>query len=257
MFSSSKIFRLLASYTLVVVMSVAGLGDTVRLKDGSILKGKIIDFAGGKFTIAMGEGSRRKELTFFANEIESIRFDEGSGQGEVSDRNTAKRVSDAPQQQAQQPRVVLAGGAIQQPSRVEPQRSSPTPSTAGIKPIAWDLKVKADNTANGWTNTGWVVKKGQRIRISGDGSVSLGKGKSSTPSGDPEINDDQKLLRNVATGALIAVIGDDNNEFIYIGAEREFVASRDGALFLGLNEGFLDDNTGSYSVKVEVIPDTK
>jgi hypothetical protein len=152
---------------------------------------------------------------------------------------------------------VLAGGAIQQPSRVEPQRSSPTPSTAGIKPIAWDLKVKADNTANGWTNTGWVVKKGQRIRISGDGSVSLGKGKSSTPSGDPEINDDQKLLRNVATGALIAVIGDDNNEFIYIGAEREFVASRDGALFLGLNEGFLDDNTGSYSVKVEVIPDTK
>ena len=34
-----------------------------------------------------------------------------------------------------------------------------------------------------------------------------------------------------------------------------FVATRDGALFLGINEGNLDDNSGSYNVKVEIIPD--
>jgi hypothetical protein len=62
-------------------------------------------------------------------------------------------------------------------------------------------------------------------------------------------------MRNVPTGALIAVVGDDNNDFIYIGAEREFTATRDGALFLGVNEGHLDDNSGAYSVKIEVIPD--
>lgn len=61
-------------------------------------------------------------------------------------------------------------------------------------------------------------------------------------------------MRAVATGALIAVIGDDNNEFIYIGASREFTAQRDGALFLGLNEGNLDDNTGAFDVKVEILP---
>jgi hypothetical protein len=115
--------------------------------------------------------------------------------------------------------------------------------------------VTADNTANGWTNSGWVLKKGQKIRISGDGKVSLGKGNSSTPSGVSELNDDQKLLKNVPTGALIAVIGDDNNDFIYVGAEREFIATRDGALFLGINEGYLDDNSGSFNVKVEIIPD--
>ena len=124
-----------------------------------------------------------------------------------------------------------------------------------MQPIEWSVKVIADNTSNGWTNSGWVVKKGQRIRITGDGNVSLGKGKSSTPSGLPELDDNQKLLKNVATGALLAVIGDDNNDFIYVGSEREFVATRDGALFLGINEGFLDDNTGSYNVKVEIIPD--
>ena len=55
---------------------------------------------------------------------------------------------------------------------------------------------------------------------------------------------------------MIAVIGDDNNDFIYIGATREFVATRDGALFLGINEGNLDDNTGSFNVKIEIYPDT-
>lgn len=115
--------------------------------------------------------------------------------------------------------------------------------------------VTADNTANGWTNTGWVVKKGQRIRISGDGKVSLGGGKASPPAGLPDLRDDNKLLKNVPTGALIAVIGDDNNDFIFIGASREIVATRDGSLFLGVNEGNLDDNSGTFSVKIEVFPE--
>jgi hypothetical protein len=70
-----------------------------------------------------------------------------------------------------------------------------------------------------------------------------------------DLEDNEKLLKSVPTGALIAVIGDDNNEFIYVGAEREFTASRDGALFLGLNEGNLNDNSGSFDVKVEISPD--
>ncbi|MEP6789445.1 MAG: LecA/PA-IL family lectin, partial [Acidobacteriota bacterium] len=117
------------------------------------------------------------------------------------------------------------------------------------------VKVLADNTNNGWTNSGFVVKKGQRISISGDGQIQLGKGHSSTPSGLADLNDDQKLLKSVPTGALIAVIGDDNNEFIYVGSEREFTATRDGALFLGVNEGYLDDNSGAYSVKIQILPD--
>ncbi len=99
------------------------------------------------------------------------------------------------------------------------------------------------------------MKKGQRIRISGEGTVSLGKGHTSPAAGLGELQDDQKLLKNVPTGALLAVIGDDNNDFIYVGSEREFTAARDGALFLGINEGFLDDNSGAFNVKVEIVPD--
>ena len=63
--------------------------------------------------------------------------------------------------------------------------------------------------------------------------------------------DSEKLMRTEATGALIAVIGDDNDDFIFIGARREFIAQRDGVLFLGVNEGNLSDNTGAYDVVIE------
>ena len=129
-------------------------------------------------------------------------------------------------------------------TKTAPQTVRNSPASSISKPVSVAVKVVADNTSNGWTNSGWVVKKGQKIRIIGDGTVSLGKGKTIGPSGSYDIPDDKKLLKSVPTGALIAVIGDDNNEFIYIGAERTFTASRDGALFLGVNEGDLDDNSG-------------
>ncbi len=61
-------------------------------------------------------------------------------------------------------------------------------------------------------------------------------------------------MPNQATGALIAVVGDDNNEFIFVGNSREFTATRDGALFLGVNEGNLDDNSGTFDVRIEIDP---
>jgi hypothetical protein len=58
-------------------------------------------------------------------------------------------------------------------------------------------------------------------------------------------------MRNEPTGALIAVVGDDNDDFILVGTRRDFVAQRDGVLFLGVNEGDLKDNMGTYDVVIE------
>lgn len=65
------------------------------------------------------------------------------------------------------------------------------------------------------------------------------------------MSDSERLMRNEPTGALIAVVGDDNDDFILIGTRRDFVAQRDGVLFLGINEGDLNDNTGTYDVVIE------
>ncbi len=65
-------------------------------------------------------------------------------------------------------------------------------------------------------------------------------------------DDPEKLMPGRPTGALIAVIGDDNDDYIFIGNLREFVAQRSGKLYLGINEGDLSDNSGSYEAQVEV-----
>ena len=56
------------------------------------------------------------------------------------------------------------------------------------------------------------------------------EGRFSTPIGVSTIADNEKLMRNEPTGALIAVIGDDNDDFILVGTRRDFVAQRDGVL---------------------------
>ncbi len=288
----SSVVRVGFSLLLVVSLSVLAFADTIRLKDGSIIKGRIVGFSGGKFTISIGEGSRLRELTFYANEVESIVFDSAGDkpQNTAADKpikdggkivNTSSTTSDQPRVVITDPMVRTNGKATIGSTSPGPRKSGGTekkpeikdtssdsqqpvgvPSVPGTSnsggkadPISWTVKVTADNTSNGWTNSGWVVKKGQRIHIVGDGQVSLGKGKMSPPSGLGDLQDEQKLLKSVPTGALIAVIGDDNNDFIYVGAEREFTATRDGALFLGINEGNLDDNSGTFSVKIEIYPE--
>ncbi|HET6890668.1 MAG TPA: hypothetical protein VFH31_06165, partial [Pyrinomonadaceae bacterium] len=128
-----------------------------------------------------------------------------------------------------------------------------SPTGAGNPPRFFTIKVsvRADNANNGWTNSGLVVRKGQRLRITSTGRVSLGRGRFSTPGGVSIMSDSDRLMRNEPTGALIAVVGDDNDDFILIGTRRDFVAQRDGVLFLGVNEGDLNDNTGTYDVVIE------
>jgi hypothetical protein len=247
MTGSRTFFRILCLVSLTSLLVVSAFADTIRLKDGSIIKGRITTFTDGRFVVVVGEGERRRELSFPAADVASVTFDGSSIRPTIT---TASNTQKAP------PKVVVSDPepVIDTPREREPVASSPIRSTSTAKPIEVSVKVLADNTSNGWTNSGWVVKKGQRIRITGSGEIMLGKGNKSTAGGVYELEDETKLLKAVPTGALIAVIGDDNNDFIYIGNSREFVAERDGALFLGVNEGNLNDNSGAFEVKIEIDP---
>lgn len=248
MFSRTGLFRTGFCLLLTLVMSAGAFADTIRLKNGSIIKGKITKFSGGKFTVEVGEGPRKREMTFAASEVESVVFESkpSAPQMSVPSRNSNTNPPAADSSNTPPTRVVLTGN--------KDRHSETSRASAAAKPIEWQVRVTADGTANGWTNSGWVVKKGQRIRITGEGRVSLGRGNMTAAAGLPNLRDDQKLIPNAPTGALIAVIGDDNNDFIFIGSSREFTATRDGALFLGINEGNLDDNSGFFNVKVEIFP---
>ena len=237
----SKTFRLLLSALLLVSLSTPLLADTIRLKDGSVIRGQVIGFKDQQFTILIGGGARgrRGQTTVYVEDVESIEFDSNTSAISAGDEGNARNNVPA------RPSVPDTTTSDTQPVDTVPV-SSATPAFFTIK-----VSVRADNANNGWTNSGLVVRKGQRLRISASGRISLGRGRFSTPGGLAMVQDLEKLMRNEATGALIAVIGDDNDDFILIGPRREFVAQRDGVLFLGVNEGDLTDNTGTYDIVIE------
>jgi hypothetical protein len=244
-----NILRTCCTFGIVLALFVPVVADTIRLKDGSVIRGQVVGFKDQQFTVLIGSGAqgRRSRTLIYVEDVESIEFDSATTAAASVLAN-----DDAPSsntgQVYQPPRTNPSTDTGRQPVRTDTSQPStaPTQTFFTIK-----VAVRADNTNNGWTNSGLVVRKGQRLRISSTGRVSLGGGRFSTPSGIVGGVDNDKLMRNEATGSLIAVIGDDNDDFLLIGTRRDFVAQRDGVLFLGVNEGNLNDNTGTFDVVIE------
>src|SRR3712207_6116377 len=275
-----RVPRMLSALSLSLLLAASALADTIRLKDGQIIRGQIVSFRDQQFTVLIGSGAagRRSRVTVYIDDIDSIEFDSAStgvsGQADppAGDPYTPPTENARATQPQQQPRSTTqrpptlgndGGTSNTTPSNTNAGRtnagastpaSTPTSNAGGGQFFPVRVRVRADNTANGWTDSGLMVRKGQKLRISATGRVSLGEGRFSTPTGLPRVVDTEKLMRNEPTGELIAVIGDDNDEFIPVGANRAFYAPRDGRLFLGVNEGKLDDNTGTYEAVIEVEP---
>jgi hypothetical protein len=255
----SKLGASVVAVVLILGLGAGVLADTIRLRDGSVVRGQIIAFKDQQFTVLIGAGTRgrRGRMTIYSEDIESIEFDATAGVAAADAGGTSGNVANDDRSDNTAPPV-----RNNPPPDTRPQ-ADPTPrddraddagtTNAGGAPLFFPirLRVRADNASNGWNDSGLMVRAGQRLRITATGRVSLGAGQMSTPTGLPRLADRDKLMRNEPTGALIAVIGDDNDDFIFIGANREFVAQRAGRLFLGVNEGNLGDNSGTYDVTVE------
>ncbi|HJU55313.1 MAG TPA: hypothetical protein VJ715_12100 [Pyrinomonadaceae bacterium] len=257
---NKRIFTPLVVFLIILSLSTVALADTIRLKDGSVIRGQVIAFNNQQFTVLVGAGSRgrRSQITLYMEDVESIEFESAGSVGSVNTDmgqttrppvNTTTTTTRPPVQQPPVQTTRPQPDDEDDTSAGRPQPSSP--GSAAFVPVFDRKPVYADNRANGWTYTGFSVKRGQRIRITARGSIMLGGGRVSTPVGVSGIQDNQKLMPAFPTGALIAVIGDDNDDFIHVGGRREFIAQRDGGLFLGINEGTLTDNTGNYEVTVE------
>lgn len=209
----------------VVVWPSAAHADTIRLKNGQTVVGKIVRYENRRFVIVYERSSPATQAIIALEDIESVEFD-----GRPLPPGYDGGATDA-------------GGRTSEP----PAPPAPTPP-----PATGDLVRTVNVVArDDWTYTQLDVRRGDRIRISARGTVRLNDRRQSTPEGVPD-DDPNKLMPGRPTGALIAVIGDDNNDFIFIGGAREFTAQRSGKLYLSVNEGDLSDNSGSYEARVEI-----
>src|SRR5881394_3186584 len=207
--------RAVVAFALVFAVSVPVLADTIRLKDGSVIRGQIISFKNEQFTILVGSGARgrKSQITVYMEDVESIDFDSnGNSSSRVEDNNNSQPAYQPPYQQPtnnQPPYQQPTNQTSNQPSYQPPPTNNTTqPSANNPQFFQINVKVRGDNASNGWTNSGLVVRRGQRLRISASGRVSLGQNRFTTADGLPNITDRDKLMRNSPTGSLIAVIGD-------------------------------------------------
>src|SRR5215813_2432770 len=284
---------------LVLITASVSLGDTIHLKNGSVLKGKVASFADDQFVVMLDTGSGRylSRAMVYMGDVARIEFDSSTGM-DLSATSTKSAESSARQTfteprfttTAEQPRETKENKVIETQREASPPETQPTPpparepeptqpeksggSTApaaaaptpasesgdvernprkqylAIKTLNVDVAAKKD-----WTSSGLIVKRGDHVRVTATGTITLdpASGRTCGPEGLTDLSDPKKLMPDQPTGALIAVISSDNDDFIFLGKSGEFTATRDGLLFLSVNEGHLPDNSGSFKAVVEVL----
>src|SRR5881394_2100248 len=83
--------RAVVAFALVFAVSVPVLADTIRLKDGSVIRGQIVSFKNEQFTILVGSGARgrKSQITVYMEDVDSIEFDSAGSAGSQPDDSTS------------------------------------------------------------------------------------------------------------------------------------------------------------------------
>ena len=132
--------------------------------------------------------------------------------------------------------------------------------SAGVTKVK--VKVKP---AQVFTNTGITIKAGETVRISASGRIHFGGGRiaSLTPSGIPRgaeceaisINQPRSTPWPAPSLSCWSLIGKvQGGKVLEIGLGTTFQSKVSGELLLGVNDNFVDDNTGSWAAAVTITP---
>jgi len=100
-----------------------------------------------------------------------------------------------------------------------------------------------------WIDSGVDLRRGERVSVKANGTIVAGRSRI-TPGGLRSTDPTAPLPRS-AEGVLIGAIGNEpDSPIIEIGIGRDFVADRDGRLYLTANRGTYSDARGAYTVQV-------
>ncbi|MDX2029658.1 MAG: hypothetical protein SF339_03245 [Blastocatellia bacterium] len=141
---------------------------------------------------------------------------------------------------------------------VSVDRSSTGTTTGGAgRPTQGREKTITVLATQAWTDTGIDLEPNMTIEFVAEGTIQIGNRRSSTPNGDrgANISTSSYPMQNEGVGALIAKIryrdGRDSN-FLFVGANGSgnTEPNESGRLYLGINDDYFRDNTGSYRVTI-------
>ncbi|PYS71673.1 MAG: hypothetical protein DMF69_09655 [Acidobacteria bacterium] len=206
---------ILASLTVLTMLLLSGvaLGDTLYLRDGRTLRGTLIGYINGRFAFRVAStGTSTRPV---------------SPQISTTTRNEGEIQFFRP---AEVDRVEIDGRSLD------------------------DLKFETRNVevqlGPNWIDSGIDLRRNERVQTTASGTILAGRSRI-TPDGLRN-SDPSSPLPSAAEGLLIAAIGNDpNSPVVELGSSREFVADRDGRLYLTLNRGSYSDARGSFTVQIK------
>lgn len=107
------------------------------------------------------------------------------------------------------------------------------------------------NATEPWTDSGVTVRAGQTLYFEASGRVRWGPGRQDGPQGEGgSPRNESRPLPGRPAAALIGRIG-NSNDYFFIGDDTGPMRAREsGRLYLGINDDFLQDNSGSFRVTV-------
>src|SRR5918911_2202969 len=210
--------KLVLAFLITLMAAVFAAADTVYLRDGRTVRGTVLGFVSGRFAV---------KLTAPLNA-------QANTQTSTQTANTATRLSGE------------VGDVIfirpRDIERVEIDNRSLDEARYLTRTVQVEL-------GPNWVDTGIDLRRGERVQVTAGGTIVAGRTRI-TPGGLRSTDPNAPLPR-AAEGVLIGAIGNDPNApIIEIGLNREFVADRDGRLYLTANRSSYTDARGAFSAQI-------
>jgi hypothetical protein len=186
--------------------------DVLVLRNGSRVQGELIAVRGGVIEFEEQRGSSgRRTIRVDRDEVARIELDRSVGGG---------------------------GGDGGYPG-------------GGGRPLGMRERSISVASTLGWNDTGIDLRSGQTVYFEASGNVRWGRDRRDGPEGESDSpNNPNRPIPNRPAAGLIGRVG-NGSDFFFIGAEQGPVRVRSsGRLYLGVNDDFLQDNSGSFRVVV-------
>jgi len=230
------------------------------VKIGLPLRKEILKFTDG------GSIERKKHLVEIRKELEELRED-------LEDLDEPIQISElARQDRVVTPNMTVVGKIQEDLFVITSKFGELKVRLEDIKHASRDVKIAKEELRKKLTlgsdnfyqrkpkSTEIRVNRGDRIRIKASGVMEWTNwNTSSTPQGLSS----QGNWNSINSGTLIACIGKDQNNVVKVGAQNDWVAKKNGVLYLAIaiQDNYVNSNgyrwTGEYDAKVIVMPVSK
>jgi hypothetical protein len=200
----------------VLVLASVAAADTIYLRDGRSLRGTLLGFINGRFAFRLYNARSSPTGATTANSSTGVVTSRDDGEIQFFRPNEVDRVE-------------IDGRSLDD--------------------LRFETRAVEVTLGPNWIDSGIDVLRNERVQINASGTIVAGRTRI-TPDG-LRSSDVNAPLPRAPEGLLIGAIGNDpNSPVLELGSSREFVADRDGRLYLTANRSSYTDARGAFTVQI-------